>query len=105
MEFISSPEGGHKKFVESRGSQHTSLNIYIRVDGETAWAECYSVVFIRTSADSFGIHTGAYNHWDFRLQDGRWRIVKRRRTPIGDSVHEPGGVSGREVMTQFRTAV
>lgn len=105
-EFIHSPEGGHKKYVEGRGSQHTSHNLYIRIDGDTAWAECYSVVFVRTGPenDAFGVHTAAYNHWDFRRVDGRWRIRRRRRTPIGDAVHKTDGVHGREIMTEFLEA-
>jgi len=100
-EFIHDPLGGHKRHVEGRGSQHTSHNLIIRVDGDSAWAECYSIVFVRTGPESFGIHTAAYNHWDFRRVDGRWRIRRRRRVPIGDAVHSPDGVSGREVMTEF----
>ncbi|HVW44404.1 MAG TPA: nuclear transport factor 2 family protein [Amycolatopsis sp.] len=100
-EFISAPEGTHKSQVESRGSQHTSHNLYIRVQGATAWAECYSVVFVRVDAGSFGIRTAAYNHWDFRRVEGRWRIVRRRRTPIGEAVHRTDGVPGIDVMTDF----
>lgn len=101
LEFISAPEGGHKKDVEGRGSQHTSHNLFIRVNGDTAWAECYSVVFVRTAPESFGIHTAAYNHWDFTRIDDRWRIVRRRRTPIGDAVQKVDGLHGRDVMTEF----
>ena len=104
-EFIHNPLGGHKRYVEGRGSQHTSHNLIIRVDGDTAWAECYSVVFVRTGPHTFDIHTAAYNHWDFRRIDGRWRIRRRRRVPIGDAVQLPDGVSGRDVMTEFVGAV
>src|SRR6185369_1323602 len=43
---IASPDGFHKTQVENR-SQHTVLNLYIRIEGDSAWAEGYSVVFVR----------------------------------------------------------
>jgi hypothetical protein len=101
MGFISDPRGAHRSHVSGRGSQHTSVNILVRVDGDTAWAESYSIVFVREAPDveSFQIYAAAYNHWELRRMDGRWRIQSRRRAPL-----RAEGVEARKVLTGFMKA-
>ena len=69
--FITSPS--------NPGSQHLGINMLIHVDGDTAWAEGYSVTTLRQPDDSFKIHLAGYNHWDFARVDGAWKITRRRR--------------------------
>lgn len=99
-DFISDPNGAHKRLAVGRGSLHTNVNAVVRVDGDSAWAEAYSVVFVRESAADFGIMIASYNHWDFARSDGRWRIVRRRKTTVGDDIQRDG-TTGREVMVAF----
>ncbi|MDV7240550.1 MULTISPECIES: nuclear transport factor 2 family protein [Rhodococcus] len=102
-EFITAPDGVHKKQVEGRGSQHTGLNLVVRVDGDTAWAEGYSVVVVRSGEAEFGIYTAGYNHWDFVRVEGRWKVKRRHRVDVGDLQRQPDGIWGGDVMTEFQT--
>lgn len=98
---VTDPNGVHKREVEGHGSQHTGVNLVIRVDGDSAWAEGYSIVVISNGAEGYRIFTAGYNHWELRRDDGHWRIAARRRADIGD-VHLPGGTWGGSVMTGFQ---
>lgn len=100
-QLIAAPDLPHKREVESRGSEHTSPNLFIRIEGDTAWAEGYSVLVVRTGENSYGIYTAGYNRWEFKRDGDRWRITLRRRVDIGD-VHRPGGTWGGCVMTGFQ---
>lgn len=100
---IENPEGLHKAKVESRGSQHTSPNLVVRVDGDRAWAEGYSAVIVR-EGDGFEIFGAGYNHWDFRREDGRWSIARRHRMVIGDHQRGLAGPPAEVVLTQFVAA-
>jgi len=88
--FITSPS--------NPGSQHLGINMLIHVDGDTAWAEGYSVTTLRQPDDSFKIHLAGYNHWDFARVDGAWKITRRRRCTIGDVNH--GGPWGGTIITR-----
>jgi hypothetical protein len=79
-------------------SLHTVCNLYIRVDGDTAWAEGYSVVVVRNEemfGVPFGVFEAGYNHWDFERDGERWRIKRRVRRSVG------GKQYGGEVISQY----
>ncbi len=80
MDFIGSPGGGHKA-IEGR-CQHTSMNYFIRVDGDKAWAEGYSVVYLK-KGDKYEVFTCGFNHWDFVKHGDRWLLKYRYRLPVG----------------------
>jgi hypothetical protein len=92
-EMISSPTGFHKLRVENR-SQHNVLNLFIRIEGDTAWAEGYSVVVVREEGESRILLAG-YNHWDFVRSGDSWLISRRARREIG------GAVWGGEIVRGY----
>ena len=63
LDFIASPTGSHKTSFEGRCSDSTSMDYLIRVDGTKAWAEGYSVVFLR-KGDKYEAATCGFNHWE-----------------------------------------
>ena len=69
-DIITNPKG--HKTIENR-SQHTVVNHFIRVDGDTAWAEAYSIVFVRGD--------DGYYPWDMRLQSLQVRTEGRPMAP------------------------
>ena len=78
-DFIHNPRG-HKS-IEGRCT-HASTNYFIRVNGHTAWAEGYLLLF-ENEADEFKVHACSYNHWDFEKQGDRWHIKYRYRRSVG----------------------
>jgi hypothetical protein len=95
-EMISSPSGFHKSQVENR-SQHNVLNLFIRVEGDSAWAEGYSVVLVRKDDEIKAVLAG-YNHWDFTRAGSRWLMKRRIRREIG------GPQWGGEVIKKYLEA-
>ncbi len=80
---IAAPDSTHKS-IENR-CLHTVENLFIRIDGDTAWAEGYSIVIVRERDTGNYIPWGCgYNHWDFRRDNGRWKLTCRRRKAVGD---------------------
>jgi ketosteroid isomerase-like protein len=80
-EMITSPTGMHKTQIENR-SLHTVCNLHIGVEGDTAWAEGYSIVFVKGEGGVKPL-TAGYNHWDFvRAGDG-WLMTRRLRRDVG----------------------
>lgn len=77
---------GHKS-IENH-SQHTVCNLFIRVNGNTAWAEGYSVVFVLQNGQ-YGAWTNGYNHWEFEKRGHRWYMTLRYRRAVG--MEEWGG--------------
>ncbi len=92
MEFIGDPNGGHKA-IENR-CMHTSVNTHVRVEGDTAWAEGYSVVYVLEDGD-YRVFTAGYNHWRFKREDSRWLLEYRHRRPVG------GDEWGGDVIKDF----
>ena len=81
-EMITSPTGAHKSQIENR-SMHAVGNLFIEIQGDTAFAEGYSVVWVR---DANGVHhprTAGYNHWDFRRKGEGWLMTRRLRREVG----------------------
>lgn len=84
-EMITSPDHNHKLNVENR-SLHTVGNLFIEIQGETAWAEGYSIVYIRGSEGNGMVPRSAgYNHWDFVRDGDGWLMTRRRRRQVGGS--------------------
>jgi hypothetical protein len=80
-EMISSPTGAHKSQIENR-SMHAVGNLFIEIDGDTAWAEGYSVVWVR-GPDGHAPRTAGYNHWDFVRDGDGWLMTRRLRREVG----------------------
>jgi hypothetical protein len=78
---MTSPSGVHKADVENR-SLHTVCNLFIQVEGQTAWAEGYSVVFVR-GPDGINAYSAGYNHWDFVRDGDGWLMTLRLRRAVG----------------------
>ncbi|MCI0769687.1 MAG: nuclear transport factor 2 family protein [Chloroflexi bacterium] len=95
-DFITDPAGGHKA-IEGR-CMHTSVNTFIRIEGDAAWAEGYSVVYTKEGGgerEGYGVYTLGYNHWTFKRKDGRWLLAYRHRRPVG------GDEWGGDVIKEF----
>jgi len=71
---------GHKS-IENH-SQHTVVNHFIRIDGDKAWAEAYSIVFVK-EGDGYKPWTCGYNHFEFERQGDGWLLTLRYRRPVG----------------------
>lgn len=82
-EMITSPTGLHKVEIENR-SLHTVCNLFIEIEGRTAWAEGYSVVWVRYP-DGHRPYTAGYNHWEFVRDDDDWLMTRRLRRSIGEA--------------------
>jgi hypothetical protein len=84
LDFIGNPQGGHKA-IEGR-CMHTSLDFFIRVDGNKAWAEGYSVVLLKegqAEREGYRVFSIGFNHWDFEKKGDRWYLKYRYRRPTG----------------------
>jgi ketosteroid isomerase-like protein len=94
---IDDPNGIHKREIEGQGSLHTTGPLTIRVDGDQAWAEGHTLVWVGQDAGGYRIYTLSYNHWDLEHRDGRWQIAKRVSRPVA-----PGNAP--KVFTAWQTA-
>jgi hypothetical protein len=94
---IEDPNGVHKQQIEGKGSLHTTGQLMIRVDGDKAWAEGPTLVWVRTDEGGYKIFTLSYNHWDLAKTGGRWEIVKRISRPVAPK-------NAPQVFTAWRTA-
>jgi hypothetical protein len=93
---IADPNGTHKQEIEGKGSLHTTGALTIRVDGDKAWAEGSTLVWVKRDA-GYAIYTLSYNHWDLhRVGPGHWEIVRRMSRPVA-----PG--NAKDVYTAWRT--
>jgi hypothetical protein len=92
----SDPDGIHKKDIEGKGSLHATGPVMIRVDGDKAWAEGSSIVWIK-DGDAYRQFTMTYGHWDLERQNGRWLIKHRKTRPVS-----PGRAA--DVWTAWRDA-
>jgi hypothetical protein len=70
------------KSIENR-CLHTVSNLLIRIEGDDAWAEGYSVVMVRSDDGQHTAATCGYNHWTFQRLHGRWHLRLRHRRGIG----------------------
>lgn len=68
--------------IEGRCMHLTTGNLRTRVDGDSAVAETYYVVLVRTG-DTIAVTNGGFTRLRLRRVDGRWRISERLRHQIG----------------------
>ena len=80
-DLVSDPAGMQKTMIENR-SQHLTMNVMVRVDGDSAWAEGYSIVPL-AGPEGIKIFSAAYNHWDFIREGAAWLMTRRLRRVIG----------------------
>ncbi len=65
-------------------STHNVTNVFIRVNGATAWAEFYQIVFVKEKeGDVRKLHFMSYTHCTFVKRNGRWYIKERIRREVG----------------------
>ncbi len=88
-----SDESGPRGMLENN-SQHLVANLVIKVEGDRAWAEGYSIVTLAAEG-GVRIFAAGYNHWDFERSEGRWLMALRLRRTIG------GPTWGGEVLKSY----
>jgi hypothetical protein len=59
------------------------MNLTVRVDGDTAQAESYSMTLLR-EGDETVVRSAGMIRWSFRRVGGRWYIAEKYRRPPGD---------------------
>ena len=94
---IDNPTGVHKRDIECFGSLHTTGPLTMRIDGDSAWAEGYAIVWIRSADASYRVYSMSYNHWDLQRSGGKWEIFHRRSRPVS-----PGAATA--VFTEWKAA-
>lgn len=90
---LSDPNGFHTRELANR-SQHLVANLSIKVNGDEAWAEGYSIVTVAGS-EGVRIFSAAYNHFDFIRTGSGWRLKLRHRRVVG------GKTWGGEVLKSY----
>ncbi len=93
---VEDPDGIHKREIEGRGSLHTTGPLTIRTNGDIAWAEGHTLVWVAQDEGGYAIYTLSYNHWDLERRDGRWQIARRISRPVAPD-------NARKVLTAWRT--
>jgi hypothetical protein len=93
---IEDPNSVHKTEIEGRGSLHTTGPLTIRIKGDVAWAEAWTMVWVRDGA-AWRVYVAAYNHWDLAKTDGRWEVTLRKARAVG-----PGNAA--KVLQAYKTA-
>jgi hypothetical protein len=73
----------HQKFV-NRCMHVQDINLVIQIKDDDATAEGYSMTLLKEGND-IAIRTAGMVRWTFRRIDGKWRIVEKRRRPVGDA--------------------
>jgi hypothetical protein len=80
--FITDPHGHHRPGFYGRSLHVQNTNTVIRVDGDEAVANTYSILLQQNGADTRIVGAGT-NRWTFRRVDGRWLVTERRRRELG----------------------
>ena len=68
---------------EGHSQHHTQGPLVIRVDGDRAIAEGYSVTYVNRPTGNEVWNMG-FSRWTIQRVAGRWRIVERQRREVGD---------------------
>lgn len=80
---ITSPLHNHKLNLENRSVQIVA-NLIVQIEGDTAWAEGYSIVCTRgPNGNGMVPRSAGYNHWDFVRDGDGWLMSLRRRRSVG----------------------
>ncbi len=83
LAYISPPKGG-RKTIANRGI-HNITNLFIRVNGNKAWAEGYQIVLVKdTDGEARKVFKMGLSHWTFEKRNGRWFIKERVRREAGE---------------------
>jgi hypothetical protein len=79
---IEDPHGTHKVEIENRGSLHSINPVTVEVNGDRAWAEGSTLVWVCRDR-GYDVYTLSHNHWDFAKTRDKWEIVRRISRPVG----------------------
>jgi hypothetical protein len=71
------------KAMEGRSLHVQDMDLVIRIDGDEAVAESYSMTLLRDGNDMV-LRSAGMIRWTFRRIDGRWLIREKKRRPAGD---------------------
>lgn len=82
-EFITDPDSHHKPGFYGKTLHTQGNNVVVRVDGDEATVNSYSIVLQEIDGKTTLITAGA-NRWRLRRENGRWRIQERRRREVGE---------------------
>jgi hypothetical protein len=67
---------------EGHSQHHTQGPLVIRVDGDRAVAEGYSITLVHRP-EGIEVWNMGFSRWSFRREGGRWKIVRRDRREVG----------------------
>ncbi len=63
---------------------HNLTNLFIRVNGNKAWAEGYQIVLVKDrQGEGRRVLLMGLNHWTFEKKNRRWYIKERVRREAG----------------------
>ena len=82
--FISNPDGHLHPDWDAKILHLQGNNVKIQIDGDEAVAWGYSIVLRAVDGVSELQGAGA-SRWEFRREDGQWRIVRRVRRELGNA--------------------
>jgi hypothetical protein len=71
------------KAMEGRSLHVQDMNLVVRVAGDAATAESYSMTLLREGNDMV-LRSAGMIRWTLQRIDGHWRIREKRRRPAGD---------------------
>ena len=82
-EFITHPKGHHRPELYGKSMHLHGNNLVTRIDGDEATAGSYGAALV-AGDDGVSVLSAGNNHWRLRRVDGRWLLVERRGTSLGD---------------------
>jgi 3-phenylpropionate/cinnamic acid dioxygenase small subunit len=71
------------KAMEGRSLHIQDMNLVVRVTGDDAVAESYTMTLLR-EGDETVLRSAGMVRWTLRRTGGNWRITEKRRRPAGD---------------------
>lgn len=86
-EFINDPAGHRREGSYGRTLHLQGNNVVLRIDGDTAEANGYSLVVL-DDGKTVTITSAGVNRWRFERIDGRWQIAERLRREPGNREFE-----------------
>jgi SnoaL-like domain len=64
-------------------AQHFGGPMRFDISGDAATAEAYSITYQLTEHDRCEVYCLGFSRWEFRRENGRWRIAARHRRELG----------------------